>query len=218
MARPAERARSILACHAGFELLVDGVPMGHGSAWGLQDQTGRPAFLCRPHDALAAAGRQSRSAFLSVRSGLDGSESLLLGGTLRVAETQTCDCCDRVRDQVLVEPVFVLLARGRHRTPVGIDDFVDPALQLNTGYLHRAQEHVNRCHGDLLREVVVRRTGLPATQVAVAQLRGLAARGVELHWVSAEGAHRTVLRFPRMARTPDHLGSLLRRSLHPDLC
>lgn len=87
-----------------------------------------------------------------------------------------------------------------------------------TEALRSVVAHANDHHGDELRLAVASRTGQRVRHVAAAQLTELTPRGVELQWVTMDGAHRAVLRFAATARSAEELGALLRRALHPGIC
>ena len=93
---------------------------------------------------------------------------------------------------------------------------VETALPVE--HLRCLTDHLNDEHAEELRVAVAARTGARARHVLAAQLRDLTPRSVELQWVTYQGGHRTVLRFPATATTTEALGHLLRRALHPGLC
>lgn len=225
---PAAHARSILSCPASIELTVDGVahPLEDDARLGLQDKNGVPTLLCLPGGLLADAARSSRNVLLTLRSGLrdaTGWDTLALAGSLRSTGHEACECCDDVRERVVVDVTFVLLLRthdgetvDRHRVPLA--EFRSGAHELNAGYLQRSAEHAAVCHQDELRRAVAARTGARPASIIGAQLTSLAPEGVRLEWVDGDGAHSATLVFPRPARTADELGELLRVELHPGLC
>jgi hypothetical protein len=218
MDQHAEAARSILACPADVDLVVDGVPHALADgAVGLQDWAGVPTFVCSPDSALARAGGRGLRALLTATSATSRAR-LVLAGRLRPAGTETCTCCDLRREYVAVDLARILLTDDEQRVRVALEDFSDPALELNRGFLSRTLDHLNDHHAEHLRHAVARRTGLPAADIAAACLTELDRRRAELRWVTETGAHRTVLRFDRAARSADELGAQLRRSLHPELC
>jgi hypothetical protein len=62
------------------------------------------------------------------------------------------------------------------------------------------------------------RTGTRPGDLLGVRLAGLTPSRVEIQWVDVDGAHRTVVSFPRTAGSLDELGELLRRGLHSGLC
>lgn len=215
----AEAARSILACAAGVELAVEGVRQSlDGVVEEVRDWAGAPMIVCLSDGALVRAGRHGLDAVLSLRSGLRAGDSLLLAGRLRHVGTDTCRCCDGTRDYVVVDLTHVLLERAGGRTLVDLDKFGDPALELNSGYLRRSEEHLNSCHGEHLRHAAARRAGKRLDAIAAAQVVGLSPAGVELQYVTVNGSDTLPLTFPGVAHSVDELGHCLRWALHPDLC
>ncbi|WP_205470891.1 hypothetical protein [Nocardioides sp. SYSU D00038] len=230
--RLAAQARSILACPASVDLVVD----GHASVvdgdddLGMQDLHGEPTFSSRPGSSLSRAATEERSALLTVGSGIgptgaaERDDALTLAGRLRSRGREACACCDEERDVVTLDPTFVLLTRPgdadgeprQHRVP--LEHFRSPAHHLNRGYLQRSVEHANDCHQDELRQAVSTTTGTRLADVVGVRLTGLSPRGVEVSWVDLAGAHRTTLTFARPARSTAELGELLRRELHAGLC
>jgi len=223
---PATLARSILSCPSEVDLVVDGVPhpLADDARLPMQDLAGVPTFACTPGGALSRAGLEGLPAVVTVRSGLGpvGSPlrgaSLALAGRLRHDERELCDCCAEVRDRLVVDLDLVAVVRDGERRSVPVEDFLDPALHLNAGYLQRAVEHANDHHGDELRHAVAARAGVRPRTIVAVHLSDLTPRSVEVGWITADGGNRTVLRFPSAARTPEELGDLLRRALHPGLC
>jgi len=214
----AEAARSILACAAEIEIAVEGEPLVTDEAIGLQDWSGTPTFVCPPDSALAVAGRHGSQVSLSVSSALDDEDALILAGSLRHLTVDSCDCCDSDRALVAVDLSHVLLMRPRTCTPIDVQTFCDPLLQLNAGYLRRTERHINGAHDDHLRAAIARLTDRPVRAIAAAQVARLAPTGLELQWVTEEGAHAAPLSFARAARSADELGWFLRYALHPELC
>jgi hypothetical protein len=213
-------ARSILACPEEVELLVDGVPhpLADDARVALQDWAGTPTLACSPDSTLSHAARDGRHVLLTLASGVAPGRQLLLAGQLRQAGSDQCECCADERAWVVVDLTFVALTEGEERRQIDVGDFADPSLELNDGFLTRSMLHLNDRHGEHLRHAVAQRTGVAVREIAGVHLADLTARSVELQWVTAEGAHRTVLRFAAVARTAEELGMLLRRSLHPGLC
>lgn len=232
--RLAAAARSILACPAGANLVVDGVDdvLAGMNELGMQDLGGQPTFSCLPDTPLAAAARGRRSALLTLESGLgpagsaDRSATLTLSGRLESRGTEDCDCCGEGRDIVVMELNFVLLARagGDHERQaeqqfrVPLEHFRSPEHHLNRGFLQRSVEHANACHQEELRRAVATTTGTRLSDLVGVALTGLLPHQVEVQWVDLEGAHTEVLRFSRPARTTEELGELLRHELHAGLC
>ena len=157
----ADAARSILACPDGLTVIVDGVPQSLEDApLGVQDWCGTPMFVCQADGELSMAAARRGRALLSVDSALADDESLLLVGRLRRAGSDVCPCCDAQSDVVVLDLADVVLSRAGQRQTIAVRDFVDPALQLNTGYLLRSQEHVNLNHAEHLRLAVARQTSM----------------------------------------------------------
>ena len=102
--------------------------------------------------------------------------------------------------------------------PIDLGDFGDPALQLNAGFLRSSEAHVNLAHAVHLRTAVARKAGCPVEAIVAAQLVGLSRDGLEVQWVTADGAQRLELRFPEPARTVDELATRVRDALRLDLC
>lgn len=228
-------ARSILSCPAEVDLLVDGVSTtldagDDTAALGLQDVHGAPTFSCPPDSELARAGALGRSALLTVASGLgptgsaERGDRLVLAGRLEVRGTEECACCGESRDLVALVLNFVLLTRSgdaersEEQRRVPLEHFRSPAHHLNRGFLQRSVEHANDHHQDELRRAISLSSGVRLADVVGVRLTGLSTRGVEVGWVDVTGAHRTVIDFPRPARTTAELGELLRRELHAGLC
>jgi hypothetical protein len=230
--RMAAVARSILSCPADVDLVVDGVPtpLEHDDVLGLQDVHGSPTFSCRPGSELALAGVSGRSALLTLASGLGpvGSsgraDSLVLAGRLETRGREDCECCTETRDIVGLQLNFALLTSGggveepEQQFRVPLEHFRSGVHHLNRGFLQRSVEHANDCHQDELRRAVSLSSGTRMTDVVGVRLTGLSTRGVVVGWVDTEGAHRTVIDFPRPARSPAELGDLLRRELNAGLC
>lgn len=234
--RLAETARSILACPAGVELVVDGTPLaltaadGSEALPGLRDREGTPTFVCGLDSALSFAGAAGHSALVKVTSALgvpgapDRELVLSIAGRLRTAGREECGCCDEVRDIVVLDPGFVLLARVAadgsvtERARVPLAAFRSPAHQLNRGYLQRSAEHANDCHQHELRRAVAAFSGIRFGSVIGVQLADLTVEGAQLRWVDVDGAHSREIRFPWAAASADELGDLLRSQLHPGIC
>src|SRR6478735_4111744 len=89
-ARLAAVARSILACPAEVNLVVDGDSAPLGDDAELRDRRGTPVLVCRPGSPVHRAGRDGRKAVLSVGSGLgprggpERDDTLALAGRLHV--------------------------------------------------------------------------------------------------------------------------------------
>ena len=229
-ARLAARARSILACHQGLSLVVDGHPEALSQDVDFQDAHGTPTFLCPPDADLARAAGERRSALLVLDSGLGprgGPErevTLTLAGRLEPGRPQACECCDitravvtlRIDAIVLAVPATATAPAQQLRVPVA--DFTARTHALNAGYLQRWLEHLNGPHAEQLRRTVATATGVPLSRLLGAGLSGLDAEGVDLNWVDPDGAHTAHLRFPRPARPPQELSALMRRELESGLC
>ncbi|MDN4162868.1 hypothetical protein [Nocardioides abyssi] len=225
--RSAAAARSVLSCPADVGLVVDGAPgVLDGpdvAATVMQDCAGEPTFSTPLGSDLAVAAAEGRAAVLTVSSGLgrpgsaDREVTVGIAGRLVVRGRDTCQCCGDPRDLVALEPERVVLGRaGRpasEHEPVDLARFRAPEHQLNRGYLQRSVEHANDHHQDELRRSVSTAVGAPLDEVVGVALADLRADGVEVQWVGPHGADRTVLRFPRAARTTAELGHLLRRHL-----
>ena len=110
-----------------------------------------------------------------------------------------------------------LVRDGRsHTVPVSL--FRASEHLLNRGYLQRAADHASTCHQDELRRAVSSATGAPLAEVAGVALVDLGVDRVEVRWIGPAGGDRTVLHFPRAARTTTELGDMLRRQLHHGMC
>ncbi|WGX98934.1 hypothetical protein [Nocardioides sp. L-11A] len=240
--RIAAAARSILACPAEVQLVVDGIddpadpddPATGLDAAGLemQDHGGRPLLTCTADSALAVAATDRRGALLTLTSGLGAAgtaerdATLTLSGRLEALGLEQCECCDEVRMRVGLHLDFALLSRTsaprdapdetRVRVPLGA--FADPEHELNRGFLQRSTEHANLCHQDELRRAIAAMTQTRLGEVVGVQLADLHAGGVALRWVDLTGAHSAELRFPRPAASAAELGDLLRTELHAGLC
>lgn len=229
----AATARSILACPAEIDLLVDGVATvldgdAH-AAFGVHDLRGSPAFVCDPASDLAEAASAGRSALLTLASGLGGPTSperrdaLVLAGRLEVVGQERCECCAQPHTVVGVRLNFVLLTRGgdaehvetQERVP--LPHFASPEHGLNPGFLQRTVEHAVAHHQDELRRAVSVGSQTPMAEVVGVHLTDLTPHGVVVAWADPEGAHRVALDFTRPARTPAELADLLRRELHAGL-
>lgn len=232
--RLAATARSILACPAEIDLLVDGVATilddESVGGFGVRDAHGSPTFTCRDGSDLALAAVEGRSALLTLASGLGGptsvdrGDALVLAGRLEVLGQERCECCAEAHTLVGVRLNFALLTRSgdthdleqQHRVP--LEDFGSPVHSLNAGFLQRTAEHANAVHQDELRRAVALSSDTRMGDVVGVRLTALSPRGVTVAWVDTEGAHRTTIDFTRPARTPAELGDLLRRELHAGLC
>jgi hypothetical protein len=218
-----ELARSILACPSAVEVVVDGYPhVGEDSALGMRDESGVPTFWCNPGSLMARAAQVTAGALVTLTSGLasssGASETVTIGGKLTPAGTDYCHCCGEERLDVVLDVDLVVLTRGDRQLRIPHRAFRSPALRLNRGYLQRAVEHANDCHGEDLGEVVTRTTGTPPERLLAVALADLTTHGCELTWVDADGGHRTSLWFSRPARTVEELGVLLRHELHAGIC
>lgn len=229
----AAAARSILACPAEVDLLVDGVAtvvdVEAHAACGVRDLDGSPAFVCDPGSDLARAAAAGRSALLTLASGLAGPTSparrdaLVLAGRLEVVGLERCGCCALPHTVVGIRLDFVLLTRGgdaehveaQHRVP--LSHFASPLHRLNPGFLQRTLEHAHAHHQHELRRAVSVGSETPMGEVVGVHLSDLTPRGVMVAWADPEGAHRVALDFTRPARTPAELADLLRRELHAGL-
>ena len=225
MSNDAELARSILACPETAEIAVDGFPtLAYEDDLGLRDADGTPQFSCPAGSLMAHAGRSRSKALLTLTSALgpeggpDRQLSLTMTGTLAIGPVESCQCCGEQRQDVGLEPDFVVLGRGEDQVRVPLRAFRDSALRLNRGYLQRALQHANSCHRADLAEVVSRTTGTPPERLLDAGLADLTTQGAELTWIDRDGGHRATLWFSRPARTVEELGVLLQRELHAGIC
>jgi hypothetical protein len=231
----AAAARSVLACPAGVNLVVDGVDdvlgdlgdttEGGLGELGMQDLGGVPTFSCPVAARLVDAARLGRRALLTVESGLGRPGSaergtvLTLGGRLERRGREDCECCAEARETVvLVVDVVVLAPAGGEQRRVPVAHFRSEDHLLNGGFLQRSVEHANRCHQDELRRAVSTTTGTRLGEVVGVGLADLSPDGVEVQWVDLDGAHRRRLTFRRPATTTEELGEALRRELHAGLC
>ena len=118
--RLAAAARSILACPAEVELVVDGIDDLGAEIDDLQmrEDAGRPSFSCATDAALAVAATDRRGALVTLRSGLgrpgspDRDAVLTLSGRLSATGMAPCECCSEVRMQVGLDLDFALLVDG----------------------------------------------------------------------------------------------------------
>jgi hypothetical protein len=224
-------ARSILACPADATLVVDGVDdvLAGTDDLGMSDLGGQPTFSCLPDTPLAEAARARRRALLTLESGLgpagspERAATLTLSGRLETRGHADCDCCGEVRDVVVLELNFALLARAGEDVPgqqvrVPLDHFRSPEHHLNRGFLQRSVEHANSCHQEELRRAVSTTTGTRLAEVVGVTLTGLRPDQVEVQWVDLNGSHARVCSFPHPARNAEELGNLLRGTLHAGLC
>lgn len=232
--RLASAARSILACPDGVSLVVEGVDDVLGDLpaaddLGMQDLGGVPTFSCPPGLRLCRAAQQGRRALLTVESGLgapgttDRNAVLSLGGHLEWRGLENCTCCSDTRETLVLVVDLVVLTRpdtDPYEPPVHVpvEHFRSPEHLLNRGYLQRSAEHANACHQEELRAAVAATTASRIRDVIGVSLGGLSPTGVDIHWITPEGAHVRHLAFGRTARTTAELGDLLRRELHAGLC
>lgn len=233
----AAAARSVLACPAGVNLVVDGVDdvlgdlgdpdTGGAGELGMQDLAGVPTFSCPPGTRLVDAAGLGRRALLTLESGLGRASSterdavLTLGGRLERRGRDTCECCSEVRETVVLVVDVVVLTRPERsadQVRVPVAHFRSEEHVLNRGYLQRSTEHANLCHQDELRRAVASTTATRLAEVVGVSLVDLSPTGVDVQWVDLEGSHRRRLDFPRTAATTDELGDLLRSELHAGLC
>ncbi|WP_134766180.1 hypothetical protein [Nocardioides sp. 1609] len=233
-ARLARAARSILACPAGVNLVVDGVDdvlgdLGEsGDELGMQDLGGVPTFSSPVGTRLAAAAAEGRRALLTLESGVgrpgsaDRDAVVTLGGRLEVRGLETCECCCDERETLVLVVDLVVLSRptapGGERQRVPVEHFRSADHLLNGGYLQRSTEHANLCHQDELRRAVSTTTGTRLADVIGVALADLSPAGVDVQWVDVEGSHVHRLVFRRVATTTEELGELLRSELHAGLC
>jgi len=227
----AAAARSILACPAEVNLVVDGVDdlFADEDELGMADDDGRPVLVCPTHSPLGEAATDRRSALLTVTSGLgrEGSRArdarLTLAGRLVVQDRSDCECCGEPRIQVSIDLSYVLLSHTVQGAPerkyrVPLEQFGSPDHRLNRGFLQRSVEHANHCHQEELRRAVAMTTGTPMAEVVGVWLADLLPHRVEVRWVDLEGAQSRTVDFGRTARTAEELGDLLRSRLHAGLC
>ncbi len=227
----AAAARSILACPASVDVVVDGfdslaelVDPADGDL-AMHDADGVPTFSCAPGAGLARAALGRAGVVLEIASGLgrpgspERSRRLKLAGRLAVRRDPGCDCCGEPHDLVEVEvDVAVLLAGDSSAQRVPLEHFRSPAHQLNQGFLQRSAEHATSCHQDELRHVVATLTGTRMGDLLGVQLTEVSSRGAVLRWVDVTGSQEARIAFPHPARSPRELGHLLRRQLHAGLC
>lgn len=211
----AATARSILERPDDITLWVGGDSslLEEGDLIGVHDRHGTPEFRCLPGSPLAEAALQATPAVLQATSGLHPGESLTLRGKLRWVQEGTCHCCGEARVRVALDPDGVCLQRDSQSIAVAPASFADPMLQLNVGYLEHSRQHINVAHLEELRAAVANRTGLSVERVVGAQLVRLGVDGVELDWVTPDGAHRESIGFERRAQQATELGDLLYRTL-----
>lgn len=227
----AAAARSILACPAEVNLVVDGVDelLADRDELGMTDDEGRPVLVCPTDSPLAEAAAGGRSALLALTSGLgpEGSSTrdarITMAGRLVIEGGRDCECCGEPRTQIAIDLNFVLLSRTvrgaperRYRVP--LDLFRSPELRLNRGFLQRSVEHANQCHQEDLRRAVAMTTGTRMADIVGVSLADLLPSRVDVRWVDPEGAHSRTVVFGRAARTTEELGDLLRARLHAGLC
>lgn len=222
----ASTARSILACPAAIDLVVDGVDslaeILADENLTMRDVDGVPTFSCPPGSELARVALTRPGAVLQLTSGLHSpadAHRLKLAGGLTVRRLPECGCCGEPREIVELAVDFALLVRGcRDAERVPLEAYLSPVHQLNAGYLRRSVDHANAHHQEELRHAAATLTRTRAADVVGVQLAGLTADGVELRWVDPTGARATYLRFPWRARTTSELADLLRQELHSGLC
>lgn len=225
----AAEARSILSCPAELDLAVDGLsaPLpGEDTQLTARDD-GRPTFTCRPGHGLADAAEAGRRAVLTVSSGLPAAPgrpraTLVLTGRLAALGALGCACCGEARRKVELRPSLVVLVapgeRSDERIRIPLNEFGSPAHLLNRGHLRRTVDHLNLCHQDQLRNAVAALAQRRLGDVAGVELADLRPDGVEIAWVADDGAHRSAVRFPRVAADAADLGALLRQYLHTGNC
>lgn len=229
VSRVAAAARSILACPAEVQLVVDGiddVTAGLDEAHlGMQDHAGRPVFSCPSDSALAIAATDRRGALLTIASGLgrpgspDREASLTLSGRLEATALEECTCCEAERMRVSLHLDYALLSPGStSHVRVPLCAFASREHDVNRGFLQRLAEHANRWHQPELRRAVASISETRLGDVIGVQMVDLRADGVELQWVDGSGAHRSDRHFPRAAYSPEQLVGLLRAELHAGLC
>jgi len=227
----AAAARSILACPAEVNLVVDGVDDLRADAdeLGMTDADGRPMVVCPTDSPLAEAAAGGRSALLTVTSGVgpEGSGTrdarITMAGRLVIEGGRDCECCGEPRTQATIDLNFVLLSRTVEGAPerqyrVPLDLFHSPDLRLNRGFLQRSVEHANQCHQEELRRAVAITTGTRMTDIVGVSLADLLPHRVDVQWVDPAGAHARTIHFGRTARTPEELGDQLRTRLHAGMC
>lgn len=229
--RIAAAARSILACPAGVDLVVDGLDASYADVE-LREDRDRPLLSCPAGAPLAMAAAERRGAVLTVTSGVgrpgapERDAIVTLSGRLDAVALDECRCCDEVRVQVALHLDLVLLARAgllarspeAPRLRVPLPAFTSAEHDLNRGFLQRSAEHADLCHQEELRRAIATRTQTRLGDVIGVQLADLRPDGVTLRWVDASGAHAAELRFARAAADAEELGELLRAELHAGLC
>lgn len=221
----AARARGVLACPTSADLRsgLDTLALGE-DVLSLADDGGRPTLLCTPVAGLLTRAARREVVTLRLTSGVRDrtgarqDDVLEVTGRLVLGGHEDCGHCPEDHRVVTVEPAAVSLTVLGRAVPVPVADFLDSGHALNRGFLQRAVEHANHCHGEELRRAVSRRTGLPAARLVAASLADLDPTGVDLHWVDADGAHRTRLAFGAAATDAAALGRLLRDHLDLELC
>lgn len=222
--RDAELARSVLACAAGIRLVLPGTTQPDDASPSMSDVGGMPRFGCTVGSVLHRAAAAGCQALLTASSGVGpiGSPSrasdLRLVGTLRLVEPERCECCDDIRQVAELGVSRVMLTVAGRPVPIPLEDYLDPSLELNPGFLQRVTEHINEAHQTPVRQAVATLTSQPLASVLGAGIRRLEADGADLDWVTGVGAHRTRLVFARTATDADDLGDLLRDTLHPGIC
>ncbi len=216
----AATARSILECPDNLTLWVEGDTclLDEADPLGPHHWHGTPEFRCLPGSPLAEAARRRVPAVLRATSCLHPGEALTLFGKLRWVEEESCDCCGQTRARIALDPECLCLAHGPRSVLITPVSFSDPALQLNVGYLEHSRQHINRAHAEELRAAAAHRSGVPHEDVLGAQLVSLGAAGVELDWVTPDGAHREPIPFGRPARGVAEFGALLRHALRVSIC
>jgi len=227
----AAAARSILACPAEVNLVVDGVDdlLAGLDELGMTHDEGRPVLACPTDSPLAEAAAGGRSALLTLTSGVgpEGSGTrdarITLAGRLVIEDRRDCECCGEARTHVTIDLNFVLLSQTvegaperQHRVP--LDQFHSPDHGLNRGFLQRSVEHANQCHQEELRRAVAMTTGTRMADIVGVALADLLPSRVDIRWVDPAGAHSRTVVFGRAARTTEELGDLLRTRLHAGLC
>ncbi|TQL67408.1 uncharacterized protein DUF2470 [Nocardioides albertanoniae] len=217
----ARTARNILSCPRDGTLVIDGIPYSTDELemQGFADDGGRPTFLCPPDQRLAYAGRRGSHVVLVLQGALGERETIRLTGTLRWLRTDACTCCETEWEEVVMDLANVILIRpSGEASPIPLDAFTDPGLDLNDGVLHRNQDHLNNHHGDDLRDAVATRSYASVGSILAAQITGLCADGFEFQWVDERGAHTARTTFDRRARTPDDLITGVRKALAAEIC
>jgi len=184
----------------------------------MQDENGRPTFVCARDSPVAAAA--GSFAVLRLRPRSDGGPvaTVVLAGQLAADRTHPLAMSDTA--VLTLAAASIVIEQDDPGSPTVIQHTVCPQHYASAGpdalaaAARSLQEHMNDAHQRRLREFAARRAGLGDDQIASAALTDLGRDGARLNWIDTSGAHIAAIVFDRPAHGPAGLARLL----HAQLC